>query len=329
MKISILVPIYNVEKYIEDCVKSLFMQTYTDLEYIFVNDKTSDSSISVLNRVLDAFPNRKSQTKIINHLTNKGLAAARLTGLANSTGDYIMFVDSDDFLELNAVEIMYNKIIQEGSDVVIPPFNHLFKNKVISDKIIEYNKYDYLRMLLRREIGLNVAGRLFKRTLFFNYGISFVEGINMGEDYLVSSRLFYYVQNISYVHKPLYNYLHINSNSYTTSFKKTAMDEVLRASEIIGNFYHTIGDQELIRNHRIGNLKLKAELLILLLRSNNSNKQDYLFISNLFSQYPDLCSLLSNLSLQDRMIVKASNYLPENVMRKIVKTGYSLKQFIK
>ena len=79
MKVSILVPIYGVEKYIEQCAISLFSQTYEDVEYIFVNDCTPDNSISILEKVLANYPERKSQTKIINHPENRGLGAGRKT----------------------------------------------------------------------------------------------------------------------------------------------------------------------------------------------------------------------------------------------------------
>ena len=104
MKVSILVPIYNVELYIKRCIISLFEQTYNDIEFIFVNDCTKDKSIEILNSTLQQYPQRWEQVKIISHKTNKGLAAARTTALQNATGDYVMHVDSDDFLNLDAVE---------------------------------------------------------------------------------------------------------------------------------------------------------------------------------------------------------------------------------
>ena len=240
MKVSILVPIYNVERYIGRCVESLMLQTYNDIEYIFLDDKTKDKSMAVLRKITSRFMKSK-QIKIIEHKQNKGLAGARITGLKNSTGDYVMFVDSDDFLEPEAVELMVKKIVEDKSDVVISAFNHVFEGKTIFEDIPEYSSSEYLAHLLERKIALNVWSRLYKRTLFFEHNVSFVEGINMGEDYVVTSRLFYYVKKISYIHKPLYNYLHINANSYTTSFRRKGMVEVLCAQKIIEDFYKAKG----------------------------------------------------------------------------------------
>ncbi len=101
--ISILVPIYGVEKYIERCSRSLFGQTYFNIEYIFVDDCTKDNSIGILKKVLMDYPLRAKKVKIVSHSTNRGLSAARNTALTHAEGAYIMHVDSDDYLSECAV----------------------------------------------------------------------------------------------------------------------------------------------------------------------------------------------------------------------------------
>ena len=103
-KISILVPIYGVEHYIERCARSLFEQTYPDIEYVFVDDCSSDQSIAVLEKVMEDYPLRKPHVKIIHHERNKGLSAARNTALEASAGDYVMHVDSDDYIEKTLIK---------------------------------------------------------------------------------------------------------------------------------------------------------------------------------------------------------------------------------
>ena len=98
IKLSICVPIYGTEKYIERCARSLFEQDIQNVEYIFVNDCTKDAAIDVLKNVVVEYPNVRSRLKIINHETNKGLAGARLTGLQNATGEYVWCVDRDDYV---------------------------------------------------------------------------------------------------------------------------------------------------------------------------------------------------------------------------------------
>ena len=102
-KISVIVPCYNVEKYLEECLDSIVNQTFTDIEIICINDGSTDST----NRILDIYSNNDSRIKIITQ-TNKGLSASRNIGIENSNGEYILFIDSDDYLELTAFEEIYN-----------------------------------------------------------------------------------------------------------------------------------------------------------------------------------------------------------------------------
>ena len=104
MKVSILVPIYRVENYIERCAVSILNQSYDDLEIIFVDVCSPDNSMQVLNQVIKKYPKRISQIKIIKHNENKGLAEARKTAVNAATGQYVFHLDSDDYLELFAIE---------------------------------------------------------------------------------------------------------------------------------------------------------------------------------------------------------------------------------
>lgn len=117
-KVSVIVPIYGVEEYIERCARSLFEQTMDDMEFIFVNDCTKDNSMDVLQRVMKDYPNRREQIKIICHTENKGLPQARKTGILVSTGDYIAHCDSDDWMEHDAYQLLYEKAINSESDMV-------------------------------------------------------------------------------------------------------------------------------------------------------------------------------------------------------------------
>ena len=116
--ISIIVPIYKVENYIERCVRSLLEQTYIGIEYIFVDDCSPDSSISILKKVIKEYPTRIDQIKIISHEKNMGLPAARNTGLKMAIGDYIFHCDSDDYVEKDMIEKMYQTAKEKDADIV-------------------------------------------------------------------------------------------------------------------------------------------------------------------------------------------------------------------
>jgi len=116
-KVSVIIPVYGVEKYIERCIRSLFEQTLDDIEYIFVDDCTPDNSISILRKVLSEYPNREKQVKILHHEKNKGLAQARQTGLKIASGEYIAHCDSDDWVDKDLYKIAHNKAKSESLDV--------------------------------------------------------------------------------------------------------------------------------------------------------------------------------------------------------------------
>ena len=115
-KVSVIVPIYNVSRFIKRCAESLLNQTLDDVEFIFVNDSTPDDSVDILKKVISDYPDRN--TMIINHEVNKGLPAARNTGLKVASGDYIFHCDSDDFVEPTMLNDLYNLACDEKADIV-------------------------------------------------------------------------------------------------------------------------------------------------------------------------------------------------------------------
>lgn len=118
-KVSVIIPVYGVEKYIERCARSLFEQTLDDIEFIFVNDCTLDNSINVLETTLEEYPKRKSQVQIINFEQNQGAAKAREIGMKTANGEYIIHCDSDDWVVKEAYETLYNIAKASESDMVI------------------------------------------------------------------------------------------------------------------------------------------------------------------------------------------------------------------
>ena len=116
--VSILIPVYGVEKYIERCARSLFEQTYANLEFIFVDDRIPDHSIQLLENVLTMYPHRLKQVKIIKHSKNEGIAVVRNTAISNATGDFIFFVDSDDYIETDTISALVNEQNLTNADIV-------------------------------------------------------------------------------------------------------------------------------------------------------------------------------------------------------------------
>lgn len=215
--VSIIVPIYGVEKYIDRCVRSIFEQTYENLEIIFVNDCTPDKSIEILYNVLSKYPNRKLQTKIINHEINKGLACARLSGLKVSTGYYIQNIDSDDYLEKNMISEMVVFAEQNQADITICDFMNVYSDymqHIYVNPSLE--PHELLSQILVGKVHSSVCNKLIKRSLYFDYNIFPIEGLDMREDLSVIFRLLCFTKKIAYIPQPFYYYQQSNISSYTS-----------------------------------------------------------------------------------------------------------------
>ena len=118
-KVSVIIPVYGVEPYIERCARSLFEQTLDDMEYIFVDDCTPDRSIEILKEVLEEYPKREPQVIFERMSVNSGQAAVRKRGIELATGEYIIHCDSDDFVDIETYQLMYEKAKKESLDIVI------------------------------------------------------------------------------------------------------------------------------------------------------------------------------------------------------------------
>lgn len=222
--VSVIVPVYGVEKYIEKCARSVFEQTYSDLEIIFVDDCTPDNSIAILKQVLGEYPQMKDKTQILSYPQNRGLAGARKFGLAAAHGDYVLQIDSDDYIAHNMVEEMTDKATEENADIVICDFN-MIRNGEESHLHVSpsLNPHECMKQVLTGEVHGSVANKLIRRTLYTDNNIAPIQGLNMREDLSVMYRLLYFAKKLAYVPQPFYNYL-LREGSISAS-KMSAMQQ--------------------------------------------------------------------------------------------------------
>ena len=329
IKVSVLIPVYGVEKYIGRCVESLIAQTYMNCEFIFVDDCSQDRSVEVLNHSISNNNTVKNKIKVIRHERNRGLAASRLTGLKYATGDAVMFVDSDDFLEPNSVECLVEKMEVECSDIVTGGITHIFNpQRTYLELPPDDEKMLFLQKMLERKTFSSVFPRLYKKELFFKIEQPFIEDINYGEDYLMTSRIFYFANKVSVVKRSLYNYIHTNVSSYSYKFKRNNLESLIAIDSIILNFYSSVGNPDLIKSHMVGRLKLKSEQMIMFLRSDNQQNEDYEYVRNSFSRNLTK-EFVMRLPLQDIIILFLSKIMPLRVMSIYVRAGYNVKQILK
>lgn len=263
-KVSILVPIYGVEKFIEKCAVSLLEQTFDDIEYIFVNDQTKDKSINILKEVIARYPQRQYQIKIITHSSNKGLAGARNTGIENATGDYILHVDSDDYIESNTIELLYNKAVEENADIVVCDYvlNWNNTNKEVL-QVYNVNPSKMINLLLSDEAVTSVWNKLIRRSLYINHNIKAMQGINLGEDFFVIPRLIYFANKIAKVDKALYHYVQLNATSYTKKMSKKNILDVVFVFESLAQFFSDKREYEIyLKSINRGKLRKKLEFIL-------------------------------------------------------------------
>lgn len=206
-KVSVVIPIYGVEQYIERCARKLFEQTLDDIEYLFIDDCTPDRSIEILQQVLEDYPQRKPQVVIHRMEQNSGQAAVRKWGIQNATGEYIIHCDSDDWVDIDIYKELYEKAKEDGADIVICDY-YKVNNTVLEYKkgCIVGEKDKLVSDLLTEQIGWAVWNKLIKKSLYQERDIRLPNG-NMGEDMALTMQLVLKAKTISYLSKPLYYYV--------------------------------------------------------------------------------------------------------------------------
>lgn len=217
-QVSILVPIYNVEKYIERCVRSLMEQTYSDIQYVFVDDCSPDRSKDILEKVISEYPDRAKKALIISHNNNRGLSASRNTAVAHATGEFLCHVDSDDYIEKDAIENLVKRQHQTDADIVT---GLALIEKQGEKSIVDFreftSKQDMILDVIKPTLRHTIWGRLIRRSIYLNNNIHATVGTNVGEDVQVLPCLFYYAHKYAFFYGLVYHYNCENENSYVYS----------------------------------------------------------------------------------------------------------------
>lgn len=209
IKVSVLVPVYGVEKSIGRCVRTLFEQTLTDgIEFIFTNDCTEDRSIEIVLKILEEYPHRKNQVKIINHPENLGLAEARVTGLQAARGEYVIHCDSDDYMAREMCQLMYEEGKRTQADIVGCDSYHVFPSSIqLRREAFDYPKKELItELILDRAVGAYLWNRMIKRSFYLNGKFRAETGTTLLEDMAVTLPMHIAASKVAYLSLPLYYY---------------------------------------------------------------------------------------------------------------------------
>lgn len=249
-KVSVIIPVYKAEQFIERCARSLFEQTLDSIEYIFVNDCSPDRSMDVLLSVLEEYPGRKEHVKILNHTVNTGQSGARKDGMAIAGGEYIIHCDSDDWVDLDMYESMYEKAKQDNVEAVCCDI--VLEHGTFSRCLQVNSRYDDHRLMYDciEPISveyLSMCNRMVSRKVFERNTIEPFKGVNMWDDVGLSIRLRYYIQSSSVINKAFYHY---NRQNETSTTRRPLMDRIreqMLCIEYIEDFFRKEQDYDKYR----------------------------------------------------------------------------------
>lgn len=245
--VSVVIPVYNVEEYLIECLESVVNQTYRDLEIILIDDGSTDGS----SKICDSYALKDSRVSVI-HQVNSGLSAARNRGIDQASSEYITFIDSDDVIALNFVETLMNQIKSENADIAECDFSDFFSElpSVDSDEIFSVKTGMQALHDLYDVSARNVTawGKIYKTDLFSN--VRYPVG-KTHEDVFTTYKLFYFAKKIVQLKSRLYFYRK-RSGSITASFNKNRLD-ILDAYCEINDFFVEHGVNDLIsKNWKAG-----------------------------------------------------------------------------
>ena len=316
--VSVVVPVYGVEKYIERCAESLFTQTFADkIQYIFVDDCSPDNSVSILRTISEKYSELDIQ--IVSHEKNKGLAGARNTGLEHATGEYFITVDSDDWCEPKYIEDLYNAAIENNADVVGCDLIVHDKNgsHIRSCPLFNTGK-ECLSGLCEGKLQGWLHIKLIRRNQFYGNNIHWIEGINLCEDLLISAKIFASAENVIYLPEALYNYNRLNENSYTQRLNENRANQIIRAVADLEKFLQEKKMyDELVHSVNL----LRSSTKIWILQDSEEIKSEYIELYNDCELWRE-----KKLPLVTKIFQFLCRYAPNLIVKMVIRLKNSLRK---
>lgn len=268
-KVSVIVPLYNVEQVITRSAESLFAQTLHNFEIIFVNDASKDNTLAILSQLAKSSLREDIDIKIISHPQNQGVAVARNTGLDNAEGEFVYYLDADDYCDADTLQLMYDEATQNGCDIVgcewLLTFESNARHMVQPD--VKTSREAFVKMcngVMRWNLWLFMV----RRELYEQSSFRFIPQQNMGEDMMVMMKILLGAEKVSILHKPLYHYIQTNSNAMTKNFSAYQGQVTANVTEL-ERYVKQNGYEQFLEDIQQLKLTLKLPLLI------SDKKSDY------------------------------------------------------
>lgn len=216
MKVSIVIPVYNVEDYLKCCIESCINQTLKDIEIILVNDGSTDNSL----KICQEYTQKDSRIKLITK-QNEGVSVARNVGIENAKGEYIQFLDADDWLELDCLELAYNQATKENADILFLGYNLVKgeENKRNNIDILRRLQLNPFNLLDLESLTFTIWDKIYKREFINTYNIRFVKDLTTAEDGIFNLFCLFKMPKTSFATNCLYNYRYLRDGSATSKLK--------------------------------------------------------------------------------------------------------------
>jgi len=234
--ISVIIPVYNVKKYLNRCIESVLKQTYDNLQIVLIDDGSSDGS----EKICDEWKEKDNRIAVI-HQKNRGLSGARNTGISVAKGRYITFVDSDDWIDKRMIEVLYNNLTKYNADMSICEFKKSYgeNDKLLnnSGEVIVYNQKEALEAIYKyRKTETHVPHKLYKTEIFSD--VKFYEGIKY-EDLEIFIKLLLQSKKVVYMPDQYYYYFSREDSIVNSKFDKSQLDIMFAAERNIKDIENT------------------------------------------------------------------------------------------
>lgn len=293
--VSVVIPVYNNQEYLEACIESVLRQTYVNLEIIVVNDGSTDNSLSIISKYVNA----DERVFCINK-ENEGLPLARKSGILAANGKYVQHLDSDDTLIGDAIQRLVDAAENTQADIVAAPFYFCYQNRApeLSTTLLfeELSGVDYYREILNERAYWSVWSNFQKRSLYLNYPIKTVPHISFGEDAILMTQICLYAHKVVSIPKPTLNY-----NRYSTSMSfqfNLSKYREFRAYQIWIEQYLKKKGLFVMFGEELARMHIKTTFLSIHWKYFDNVKQDMRRVRKSLDDYPDLLVLLSKKEVQ-------------------------------
>lgn len=310
-KISIIVPVYNVEKYIKRCIESILNQTYSNLEIILIDDGSIDKSGIICDEL------KKTDNRIlVFHKKNEGVSSARNIGIKNASGEYLLFIDSDDHLEKNMIEVLYNNLKSNNADISICEYyieheNGEIKRRHNQEEKFILGKEDFYNYILKdKYFGGYLFNKLIKRNLIYNKNdtILFNENIHICEDLFFLCRVAHNISKAYYTTTPYYYYMQREDGALRSIYSNKQLSNFYAYSKIIEIYNKNSMPIDIKFEMKFLKFCIDAQFLLKLLKIKDKNLEVEILKTK--KQYYKKLKKVKGIRKQDKFKMKLSYYFP-------------------